>query len=683
LLFAIFIGGFVIPTPFVRPPDPLTPGLREELLVSGSHWFATAPAHLTSILLLAFGFWLVYWRRRLAAARILMGATVVVTMLLLVLPMGLRQWDFAFAMQSALSPAPPDEAAHITLRNTQVCFPATSRADLTSDPQFGQWEDEEESLRDVGPDSVAFVTAIAPVGLPLDWRAKLNYVQADYFAGSSPLYSLRPARYLTDGAGGTSFRHAWMLPEIAVERLRGADAKLQLTYSLTLLKPREFSVPTDGIRRKVTGLGYCSAKVSESGNRIDIDCFIAGTRPAQITAELDEIPASRAYALPDFSPPLTHWPYGERVKLAIGSARLAEHDTVTVTSWDMGGQIQRSLTTRGILGADASSCPLPQADRGRSSVSQWRDAAPHEVLSIGVAEGVQLEVLDFGGVGPAILLLPGLGATAHSFDVFAPRLARNHRVIALTRRGTGASSRPDFGFDTPRLANDVLRVMDAMKLDKALLIGHSIAGDELTWLGGHQPDRFRGLVYLDAAYDRSQDRSHRSRLRELNAALPSEPPIPPAAFASYATLTALLEQRGHLRAPEGEMIAFYHMNNSSLAGVPAIDERTQQAIAAAIEPPDYAALKLPALAIFAIADPDKPLPSWYGPKSATVMATLQERARILDAKKRHDIEMFKKGAEHGEVLELANAEHNIILSNPAEVLEAIDKFDAKLQSAAR
>ena len=80
-----------------------------------------------------------------------------------------------------------------------------------------------------------------------------------------------------------------------------------------------------------------------------------------------------------------------------------------------------------------------------------------------VDEGVQLEVLDFGGTGSPILLLPGLGATAHSFDELAPLLARKHRVIAMTRRGTGYSSKPDFGFDTPRLAQDVLQVMDAMK----------------------------------------------------------------------------------------------------------------------------------------------------------------------------------------------------------------------------
>ena len=64
-------------------------------------------------------------------------------------------------------------------------------------------------------------------------------------------------------------------------------------------------------------------------------------------------------------------------------------------------------------------------------------------------KGVQLEALDFGGQGSPILLLAGLGATAHSYDELAPMLAQKHRVIAITRRGTGYSSRPDFGLDPP------------------------------------------------------------------------------------------------------------------------------------------------------------------------------------------------------------------------------------------
>ena len=208
-------------------------------------------------------------------------------------------------------------------------------------------------------------------------------------------------------------------------------------------------------------------------------------------------------------------------------------------------------------------------------------------------QGVKLEVLDFGGQGSPILLLAGLGATAHSFDELAPMLARKHRVVAITRRGTGYSSRPDFGFDTPHLARDVLQVMDALKLSRALLVGHSIAGDELTWLGGQHPERFSGLVYLDAAYDRSGNAVTKSRQSILSRSLPPEPPIPPDAMRNYQAMSALLAERGHVRLPEGELISMWNVDKPFLAGMPGIEAQTVQAIVAAIEAPDYAAIKVP------------------------------------------------------------------------------------------
>jgi len=50
------------------------------------------------------------------------------------------------------------------------------------------------------------------------------------------------------------------------------------------------------------------------------------------------------------------------------------------------------------------------------------DKAPHRAQMITVADDVQLEVLDFGGKGRPIVLLAGLGNTAHVFDDFAPKL---------------------------------------------------------------------------------------------------------------------------------------------------------------------------------------------------------------------------------------------------------------------
>src|ERR1700694_1200037 len=67
------------------------------------------------------------------------------------------------------------------------------------------------------------------------------------------------------------------------------------------------------------------------------------------------------------------------------------------------------------------------------------DPSPHAVRFVTVEKGVQLEVLDWGGSGEAVVLLAGGGNTAHVFDDFAPKLASDHHVYGITRRGFGAS----------------------------------------------------------------------------------------------------------------------------------------------------------------------------------------------------------------------------------------------------
>jgi pimeloyl-ACP methyl ester carboxylesterase len=133
----------------------------------------------------------------------------------------------------------------------------------------------------------------------------------------------------------------------------------------------------------------------------------------------------------------------------------------------------------------------------------WRDPSPHTVRFVAVEKDVQLEVLDWGGSGRAAVLLAGLGNTAHVFDNFAPKLKERLHVYGVTRRGFGESSKPQDGFGVARLAEDVAAVIAALGIDKPILIGHSVAGDELTELGARYPQLVGGLVYLDAAADRT------------------------------------------------------------------------------------------------------------------------------------------------------------------------------------
>jgi non-heme chloroperoxidase len=130
----------------------------------------------------------------------------------------------------------------------------------------------------------------------------------------------------------------------------------------------------------------------------------------------------------------------------------------------------------------------------------WRDTSPHVVSFITADQNVRSEVLDWGGPGKSIVLLAGLGNTAHVFDDFAPKLAADYHVYGSTRRGFGASSIPTSGYGAERLGDDVIAVLDGLRLAKPVLVGHSIAGEELSSIGSRRPDRVGGLVYLEAGY---------------------------------------------------------------------------------------------------------------------------------------------------------------------------------------
>jgi pimeloyl-ACP methyl ester carboxylesterase len=71
-----------------------------------------------------------------------------------------------------------------------------------------------------------------------------------------------------------------------------------------------------------------------------------------------------------------------------------------------------------------------------------QDDAPPETLFVEVDHNVKLEVLNWGGAGKPLILLGGLGSTAHVFDSFALKLVGAYHVYGITRRGFGASSVP-------------------------------------------------------------------------------------------------------------------------------------------------------------------------------------------------------------------------------------------------
>lgn len=127
------------------------------------------------------------------------------------------------------------------------------------------------------------------------------------------------------------------------------------------------------------------------------------------------------------------------------------------------------------------------------------DISGHKASFVTVESGVQLEVLDWGGTGPDLVLLAGLGDNVHIFDEFAYQFTDKFHVIGITRRGYGQSSKPETGYDLDSRVRDDIAVLDKLNIREAIFVGHSIAATELYKLGADYPTRVRKLVNIDGS----------------------------------------------------------------------------------------------------------------------------------------------------------------------------------------
>lgn len=355
---------------------------------------------------------------------------------------------------------------------------------------------------------------------------------------------------------------------------------------------------------------------------------------------------------------------------------------------------------------------------------EWRDPSTHRVSMVEVEKDVRLEVLDWGGAGRPVVLLAGLGNTAHVFDDFAPRLAKNYRVYGVTRRGYGASSVPDAGYATRRLADDVMAVIQTLKLKRPIVIGHSIAGLELSSIGSRYAERIGGLVYLDATftwdpafeagawYGVGPWRDHLNELQAKLSALskepddpmplvaevlettwpamekdlrvfqradrgrPPRPPRPPATAAdlqSFATVREWYARGSKVYLPEAE---FRQMLATDADGRPTMKRRWPPRVPKEMFSgrQKFSSVTAPALAIFGV---------WNDPGQADLndpeqRANADAYSAVQKARVGRRVDYFKQVAPSARVVVIERTDHYLFVMHEGEVLRQIRAFVAGL-----
>ena len=307
---------------------------------------------------------------------------------------------------------------------------------------------------------------------------------------------------------------------------------------------------------------------------------------------------------------------------------------------------------------------------GAQDSAAWRDPSPHRIQFVTVDDNVRLEVLEWGGSGRAVVLLAGLGNTAHVFDDFASTLTPEYHVYGVTRRGYGASSRPASGYEADRLGDDVRAVLDALNIRRPVLVGNSIAGQELSSVATRYPDRLGGVVYLDAAYQYAFDGGLEGR-----PVPPSQPPQPSDADgASFSALRSWLERVLGLAIPEAELRQIQESSPDGRVG----NSRTPQTVAQAIVAggQSYKDIRVPTLAIYAIPSDQGPWVNAAGPAERAAVVTFTAR---LAAWQERMAKAFEKGVPGARVVRLPGANHYVFLSHEADVLRETRGFLLRLR----
>src|ERR1700729_4369594 len=106
---------------------------------------------------------------------------------------------------------------------------------------------------------------------------------------------------------------------------------------------------------------------------------------------------------------------------------------------------------------------------------------------------------------PPIVLLHGGHQSAHSWDLVSLHLARNYRVLAMDQRGHGDSEwARDVEYTNHAMSLDAMAFLDAMGLEKPILIGHSMGGRNSMLLTRQDPSRLRALVIVDVGPELSE-----------------------------------------------------------------------------------------------------------------------------------------------------------------------------------
>jgi pimeloyl-ACP methyl ester carboxylesterase len=114
-----------------------------------------------------------------------------------------------------------------------------------------------------------------------------------------------------------------------------------------------------------------------------------------------------------------------------------------------------------------------------------------------ISNGVKIHYYRTGGIKPPLVLAHGITDDGLCWTPVAEALSRDYDVIMVDARGHGKSEAPVDGYTLRNLGTELAGVIQALKLEKPILLGHSMGAITSLVLAGLFPDLPRAILLED------------------------------------------------------------------------------------------------------------------------------------------------------------------------------------------
>lgn len=296
---------------------------------------------------------------------------------------------------------------------------------------------------------------------------------------------------------------------------------------------------------------------------------------------------------------------------------------------------------------------------------QSADQSAHRAALI-THDAVHLHYLEWRTTGPTVVLVPGYSLTAHAFDDIAALLPQQFHVIAVTPRGFGESDAPTTGeYTVAVLVEDLHAILDSLHIQKAALVGHSLAGTVIASFALRYPARVSRLLFLDSFPYFSEE--HGDSIARLD-------PISTPPFTGDTTYDAAARYLATYR-----FVPWQPALDADLRAKPLGDEGARRRALTAsyisdqwAHPPALSELRVPTLQICAKASVKSEYP-WLNPSDPTYNAAKRFIGTTLGPFNRKLCRRFESTVPGAQVARIRGS-HYVFFTNPKETARILTEF---------